>query len=109
MSSNTGARLLDCQRSDSKLAPCDADTVRLVKTLLLESSGTVHYVYYVSWRENGHKRDRRFTNQSAAGQYSLQLQCRLEIDALNREITINASARILEADDLASKQQKEAA
>lgn len=71
-----------------KLPPCDADTVRVVKAMLIDSAATIHCVSYVIWTEEHSEHQRRFASCGRAEQYALQLKCRLEIKALDRDLTI---------------------
>jgi hypothetical protein len=102
------ARILNYNNPSNKLAPCDADTVRLVKASLLDSSGTLHSVYHVQWLEHGNEHERRFSNEDAANRYSLQLQCRLQIDVLHREVVLTARLRVNKGGSV-KHDQKEAA
>ncbi len=71
--------------TNSELAPCDADTVRIRKSTLLDESGSTRDAFYVVWLENDAPHERAFDNHFSAYLYAAQLECRLQIAALDSE------------------------
>ena len=92
VSSNTGARLLHTQRSANKPVPCDADTVRLMKMLMLDDHDNLAYVFFVTWLERHCQHERHFACERLAKRYALQLHCRLELDAYLSEVAVKSAS-----------------